>query len=334
LIRIGVAGLGWWGKIHLEVLATLAHFKVVALCDKDGRALQNCGERYGISNLSDNMDDFLSEDFDAVDLILPHFLNCEIVVKAASSGKHVLVEEPMASRLEEADRMIRACRKSGVKLMVGANRRFSYAVQRAKDMLEAGIIGKLFLIRGSYLRHMDWAGSDWHLDRRLMGGGVLMDGGFHPMDLGCYLGGKVIEVYAMVGSVGLEGRVKGGDTAVVNLKYRNGALGHIVVTNGPSVPREERIFLHGTKGVIGVDYNLNRAVLMDEYGKKIQDYRVDGNPSYQSLKEEFKHFYDCICKGKEPISDGESVMESLMVIKAAERSSALGKPIRLHYRSS
>ena len=160
-----------------------------------------------------------------------------------------------------------------------------------------------------------------------------MDGGFHPIDLGCYLGGKIVEVQAIIGKIGLSGKVRGGDTAVVSLKYQNGAIGHITVTSGPSVPREERVFLHGTKGVIGIDYNLNRAILLDEHGKKIQGYRVDGNPNYQSLREELKHFHDCVSKGKKPICDGESVRESLMIIKAAERSFLLRKPIRLSYNS-
>ena len=84
MIKIGVAGLSSWGRMHLEVLAALAHFKVVALCDKDKSTLRSCGERYGVTNLSEDINDFLAEDFDAVDLILPHFLSCDAAVKAAN----------------------------------------------------------------------------------------------------------------------------------------------------------------------------------------------------------------------------------------------------------
>ncbi len=131
---------------------------------------------------------------EAMYICTPHNLHAEHAVLAARFSKHILVEKPIARTLEEGQRMIAAAEDAGVKLMVAENYRFMPVVQKAKELITQGAIGTLRLIQ--IQEEARYVVEGWRTRREIMGGGVLIDGGVHSINILVSLAGMPLEVYA------------------------------------------------------------------------------------------------------------------------------------------
>ena len=165
----------------------------------------------------------------------------EHVIACARAGKHVVVEKPMALRLQDADDMIRACDEAGVKLFVVKQNRFNVPVVKAREALEAGRFGRLILgtVRVRWCRDQayydqdDWRGT-WAYD-----GGVLTNQASHHVDMLEWFFGDVVSVHAR--AITALAKIETEDTAVATLKFRNGALGHHRGDDGRAADGSRRI---------------------------------------------------------------------------------------------
>ena len=124
----------------------------------------------------------------------PHHLHAEHALMAAAGSKHILVEKPIARTVDEAERMIAAARAAGVKLMVAENYRFMPVVQRSRELITEGAIGAVRFIQ--IQEEMNFVVRGWRSSQEMMGGGVLIDGGIHSVDMLIDLAGMPEEVYA------------------------------------------------------------------------------------------------------------------------------------------
>lgn len=271
-------------------------------------------------------------DIDAVDICLPHHLHADAILAAIAAGKHILCEKPMCISLAEADQIVAGVARTGVVYMSGHNELFYPAVAGAKEAIDRGVIGTPYILRshefpGSYPasaipgRPADQTAMvGWRASRETMGGGVLIDKGYHPTYILLHLAGsEPVEVTAMANTY--VAQMDGEDTALVMVKFANGAIGQIFTGEGFAFPANDAKFhVIGERGeVFGKRYDLYAKPRgMGEPSRR--DYPVDPNGNQLTFDATILHFYDSIVTGRAPIQthiDGRRVLE---VIQAAYRS--------------
>jgi len=195
MVKVGVIGLGFMGRAHLQNYQKHPEVKITAVSDSVAKRLK--GDLAGGGNISTEKDVFdftgistyekadeliADENVDLVDICLPTYLHAEFAVKALKNSKHVLCEKPMAANLEECNSMIEAAEKADRKLMIGQCLRFWPEYEVLKDYVETGKMGKLvglFCFRGGGTPV--WSAGNWLLQKD-KSGGVLLDQHIHDID--------------------------------------------------------------------------------------------------------------------------------------------------------
>ena len=264
----------------------------------------------------------------------------EHVIACAKAGKHVVVEKPMALRLQDADDMIRACDEAGVKLFVVKQNRFNVPVVKAREALEAGRFGRLVLgtVRVRWCRDQayydqdDWRGT-WAYD-----GGVLTNQASHHVDMLEWFFGDVVSVHAR--AITALAKIETEDTAVATLKFRNGALGIIEATTAARpTDLEGSLSILGEKGTVEIaGFAVNQ----------IRHWRfVDELPSDKDVIEKFsvnppnvygfghqayyQHVIDCLINQRAALVDGLEGRKSLELISALYELIETGQEVPLRF---
>jgi predicted dehydrogenase len=181
-IRFAIAGCGAIGRKRLKALPPGS---LVAACDiVRSRAIELAAAAGTQCLATDSLGDLLAA---APDAVIVSTLNASLAPVAAAcikSGKHVLIEKPVATSVREIDELVRLAKQTGVLVRAGYNHRFHPAIQKAHECFESGALGSLMFLRGRY-GHGGRPGydSEWRADPRLSGGGELIDQGVHLIDL-------------------------------------------------------------------------------------------------------------------------------------------------------
>jgi len=336
-LGVGLIGCGWAGRQHARAYASLRDYvDLVAVADADKGKARSLAWEWGFSSWYEDYRRVLSDNrVDIVSVCLPIYLHADVSVEAAEAGKHVLCEKPMAGTLEEADEMIRAARKSDVKLMIAETVRFNSINLKLKEMLEDEAIGNVFLVRifRDHEMHAYIRARPWMLDKRKAAGGIWMVGGIHDVDALRMLIGE-IETVSLFQARSVLLEMEGDDTSVGLLKFFNGAVG--VVTESFSTKTFRSMSPLGCPSVINGSLG-TITVYHDEieiYGEKTGTdscLRIKV-PRNDTFIEEIKHFIDCVKTDKNPITSGEEERKSLAVICAGYESLEKGGvPVHLKY---
>lgn len=190
MLRIGLVGCGFMGRMHANVYKTLENGKLVAAVDiKPDRAAQYA-EEFGAKPYTTLEEMFEKEQIDVVYICLPTYLHSAFTVQAARAGKQIFCEKPMALTLPQADEMIQACAHAGVSLMIGHCIRFWPEYALLKKITDEGSLGRLLSINLTrYGAFPSWSSDNWLADPTKAGGGVL-DMHIHDMDFALYLLGE------------------------------------------------------------------------------------------------------------------------------------------------
>lgn len=262
-VKVAILGTGGISNAH-HVGYVNAGAEVVAICDVNESSLARRGAEWKVERRYTDYREMLADGgFDVLSIAAPTFLHHPATVAAAEAGKHVLVEKPMALDLSLADDMIRACREAGVLLQVNHQLRSSAAANKAKELMDAGAIGRTTYIR---LRQAhDWGGRGVRpsfATRASSGGGSLLDNGCHLMDLARYFGGRVHDVFAQVATLAYDVEVE--DTAQVSMRFDDGALGSIEAA-WTATGWEEGFWIYGTEGSLESTNRNGPAVLRHSY---------------------------------------------------------------------
>jgi predicted dehydrogenase len=314
-VRFGVIGCGNAASFHVLPFKKLEDSKVqyVAAYDVDEKAVLTFSKRHGLIPYAD-IDQFLKSDIDAVLIAAPHYLHAHLTKIVAEAGKHVLCEKPMATTLEECDEMIMATKGAGVKLMIAENHRFLPAHQLIKSALDRGLIGNVFLGRayeGAFCPHEQFMNlKSWHFTYKQGGGGVVADQGVHKFSTLNWMLGEVDSAQCWLGKALNSPPAKGEDTAIVLLRYKQGAMVTVDLSSITVHPLTNRLELHGTQGSILEDHAWERPVQIfsshEEAEQKGAFYSPEVEhgpyPKYYliSARCEDTHFAESIINGTDP----------------------------------
>ena len=247
-LAFGLVGCGKIARRHANLLGKgeIAGAALAAVCDLDQAAADNFASEYGVKAFPDPKSMAASDEVDVLSILTPSGAHAENVIELAPFGKPIIVEKPLALRLEDADRVIEVCDRFGVKLFVVKQNRFNEPVVQLRKALNEGRFGQLVLgtVRlrwcrpQSYYDEAPWRGS-WQHD-----GGVLTNQCSHHIDLLVWLMGGVESVFAK--STRALANIEAEDTAVVTIKFKNGALGIIEATTATR-PKD----LEGSLSILG-----------------------------------------------------------------------------------
>lgn len=321
-IRLGVLGAGIIAKSFMEAAPNVPGLDVAVICDIVEDAARALAEPHDIPTAADFRAVLADETIEAVYIALPHNLHEGATIAAAEAGKHILLEKPMANSLEEADRMLAAQRRAGVKLMIGFTHRFHSELETAKRLIETGELGQLTLA----VDLMTTGGviPGWFWQKPVSGGGVLHVNGAHSFDrLRWLTGSEIVEVFAYAQTYDARKTVE--DSAVVALRFANGAMGmtaHNWVTD-TSLPFKCDLDIHGTEGAIRID-TWNSLEFSNAHHTWRQRRERD-----DMFEKEIGEFVSAIVEDREPCVAGEDGRRSLACVQAAYESARTGKPVRL-----
>lgn len=230
-IDVALIGCGRIAQNHLKAFEQHRdNLHCVAVCDTDATALARAQQETGARGFADlgALLDF--GDFDLAVICTPSGLHSQQVIQCAEAGKHVVTEKPMATRWADGVAMVKACDKAGVQLFVVKQNRRNATLQLLKQAIDEGRFGRLYMAQvnvfwtrpQAYYDSAAWRGT-WEFD-----GGALMNQASHYVDLLDWLIGPVESVQAMTGTLARHIEVE--DTAVMNIRWRSGALGSMSVT--------------------------------------------------------------------------------------------------------
>ena len=335
-LGFAILGAGMVAEYHLNAIQECADLgaRLVGVGHYNPARYGEISQRFGVPARS--YDDVLADPaVDAVCICTPSGQHAQETIAAASSGKHVLVEKPMALSLADADAMIAACRKNDVQLGVCLQRRAEPLFRRVHDAIHGGDLGEITLgvVTMPYFRdepyyaQADWRGT-WEMD----GGGVLMNQGIHIIDLLLWFLGDPVDVHAFADSRHRSVEIE--DTAGAVLRFGNGAVATITATVATEPGFPHRLEVYGTNGGIQIEgESVLRWGLADEAKATVEAWpvateQVDpgmaGDPRGISTSGHIailKDFIAGIRRGEDPAIDGTEGRRSLAAILAVYESS-------------
>ncbi|KTD82730.1 Gfo/Idh/MocA family protein [Legionella waltersii] len=337
-INIALVGCGRISNNHFQAIQQhQENLNLTAVCDINSNALETAVSTYRVDGY-ENLDEMLAVcNADIVSICTPSGLHPSQAIKVAHSGRHVLTEKPMATRWDDAIRMVRACDEAGVRLYVVKQNRLNATLQLLKNAIDKNRFGKIYMASinvfwtrpQDYYDQASWRGT-WELD-----GGAFMNQASHYVDLLHWLLGPVESIQAMTAT--LARKIEAEDTGVLNIRWRNGALGSMSVTM-LAYPKnfEGSITILGEKGTVRIGGVAVNEIQHWEFDEKLPEDDEIQKASYQTTSVYgFGHplYYHNVVeslRGNEvPLVDGREGLTSLELLVAAYRSARDNKTVHL-----
>ncbi|MEO5328839.1 MAG: Gfo/Idh/MocA family oxidoreductase [Magnetococcus sp. THC-1_WYH] len=337
-ISVGIVGCGRVSKNHFSSIEKHSHnMELAAICDTDSTVLKEHSDKYNVAAYR-NMEEMLqNEQLDLVALCTPSGIHPDQSVLAAKHKVHVMTEKPMATRWSDGVRMVKACDEAGVRLFVVKQNRGNTTLQLLKRAVTEKRFGKINMVhinvfwtrpQSYYDQGNGWRGT-WEFD-----GGAFMNQASHYVDLLDWLIGPVEKVQAMMSTTR---DIEVEDTGVLNVKWRNGALGSMSVTM-LTYPKnlEGSITILGEKGTVRVggvavnDIQLWQFEEPRDYDAEIEAANYETTSVYGFGHQiYYKNVIDVLRGDAEPETDGREGLKSLEVLIAAYLSARDGKTVSL-----
>jgi len=337
-IRFALIGCGRIAQKHFEALHMhRARVELVGVCDSDPEALASAVERTGAPGFSSLQGVLDGSDADCIVLCTPSGLHPSQTIMAATAGRHVMTEKPMATRWADGLAMVKACDDAGVHLFVVKQNRRNATLQLLKRAVEMKRFGRIYMVSinvfwsrpQSYYDSAKWRGT-WEFD-----GGALMNQASHYVDLIDWLIGPVESVQAYTATLARDIEVE--DSAVLGIRWRSGALGAMSVTM-LTYPKnyEGSITIMGEKGTVKVGGVAVNEIEHWEFDEPHPDDERVREASYETTSVYgFGHplYYDNVIKSlrgeAEPETDGREGLKSLELLIASYLSARDGRRVAL-----
>lgn len=344
-VRIGIVGSKFAAMLHAQAYKTNPYAQVVASASPNPDLPEFCKEHNIPSFYKDYRRMLEEADLDLVDVCVPNFLHKEVAVAAAESGRHVITEKPMATRLEDADAMLEACARNNVKLMYAEDWIFAPALRRARAICDEGAIGDILYLKAKETH--SGSHSKYAQKIEFCGGGSMIHLGIHPVGFVRWFKGK--EVVEVVGktSGGSQRNLKhlsleGEDWAVGILTFEDGTFalveGNYITMGG----LDDVVEIYGTEGVMKV--NLSQGSPISVYSTDGYSYAIEKaettkgwtKPAVDEERslgypDEISHFIDCVRLDREPMRGvrGQDGRAALEITLAIYESAVKGRLVKL-----
>ena len=314
-LKIGIIGAGRMGERHAQAYDRISDADLIGFADTLPEKSKNLAEKFGKTNYT--LKKILgNEDIDAIHICTPNNFHFETALSAIRAGKHVLVEKPMALKIEDCNVMISEAKKSNVNLMVGHTYRFYPSSMKVKELLDSGIIGDVKLVLGYGLDPGQISGKgktpDWALNHE-MGGGVFFDA-IHGVDLFRYwFNAEVSSVYVpMMDKIYDEFSAE--QMGMATMIFNNNIVATIMSVAPTWGIRDTNIKIIGKKGVISVTYGEEVKVGKETWHDYDFDYKSKP-PSFehnlQGFVNEITEFIKSIQEKRSPTIAGEEGRRNL-----------------------
>ena len=317
-----IVGCGAYAETVLGNTTDVAGSFDFYFASRDRDKARSYSERFGGAGYFGSYEEAAaSPDVEAMYFLTPHGLHLDNALMAAAHSKHVLMEKPIARTVEEALRMRRAASEAGVKLMAAENYRFLPTVVRAKQLVDSGDVGDLRAVNVT----CDWAGDTggWRKSLEMSGGGSLIDGGIHLVDMLVHLGGMPELLYAAAPPRILDKEGEDGMAVVAHLA--GGAVGTITFSNATRTTRSRvEVVVAGTEGTL----------VFEPLGDAIERQSLDGGRlepvgGLGGSSAMLMEFRASILKDREPAMSANDAIDDLKVVLAAYRSVETRAPVAL-----
>lgn len=301
--RVGVIGLGQWGRHHARIYASLRDAELVGVADLDAAGARSFAHRYGCQAFTDYRD--LIGRVEAVSVVVPTVLHYQVARDFLAAGAHVLVEKPMTTTPAEAAELVAVAERRDRVLLVGHVERFKQAVRQLADLADEPMF-----IQTRRVRPFDRT--------RVMDVGVVMDLMIHDIDIILGLtGGRVTEVTGM----GLRVHNSHEDLAVAHLRLSTGCVAWLMASR-ISAEKAAEIEITTPDRAIRLDY-LRQHTVVQPFGGEAQRMTTHGE---EPLQAELRHFLDCVHGHERPLVSGEDGLRALEVAHQLLRTMAVVAP--------
>lgn len=354
MLRTGIVGCGKVAHLHAQALKNLADSDFAAVFSRTLSKAQDFGKQYGVSaydNISKMVED---EKLDLLIICTPHPNHVEPTLEAMNSGANVLVEKPLASSLQDCDAMIQAANKNRKKLGVISQRRWYGPVQRVKNAIVEGKIGNPVLGTINMLGWRDenyYTSDPWRGSWEHEGGGVLVNQAPHQLDVLLWFMGEIDEVYGTWANLN-HPYIEVEDTALAIVKFKNGGLGNIIVSNSQKPGIYGKIQIHGSNGasvgvqpeggsmfIAGMSSIAEPPVndlwtvpgeeeLLGSWIKEDSEFFNTIDPTVYYIERQIEDFLAAIKEDTNPLVTGEEGRKTVELFTAIYRSQRDQKPIK------
>jgi predicted dehydrogenase len=339
----GIVGAGVISATHAEAIGSLPGARLIAVTDVAPDRAQSFAARHHCAAETDLGALLARDDVDVVSVCVPSGLHAEVGIRAASAGKHLVVEKPLDVSIDAADRLISAARAAGVVMTVMSQHRFDTGLIELRRLLDEGQLGRLVLGEAStkwyrtqaYYDSAAWRGT-WALD-----GGSLMNQGIHYLDLLLWTMGPVAEVTALFSTQSHE--IEAEDAALAVLRFSSGAVGTVVASTAVFPGFAQRLEISGTGGTVVVEDGeiIRRELSADSAGPGSRTGMTAGggarpatavNPAgldIASHAAQISDFLTAVDAGRAPSVTAEDGRAALQVACAVYQSARDGRTVRL-----
>ena len=344
--RVVLIGAGFIADIHAECYHRFVpDAELVGVYSRSEARARAFADKHAIARWFIDLDEALAVDCDVVDICLPNHLHARVVIEAAKSGKHVIIEKPLCLTLEEADEMIATCKAHNRKLMYAEELCFAPKYERVRHLVREGAVGSIYYMRQCE-RHSG-PHSDWFYDLDQSGGGALMDMGCHGLAWFRWVLGlekRALSVYAHM----QRGLVHGARThceehSLCIVEFEGGVVGIAENSWAKLGGMEDRVEVCGTGGIVYADLFMGNSALT--YSEKGYGYAMEKAGSThgwtftnveeafnQGYPQELQHFIACVRNDAAPLTTGEDGRAVLEMLNAAYYSARIGQRVSLPFR--
>ena len=345
MLKIGILGCGKISEVrHAPEYTENPACRIDAWYDAIPARAEALAEKFG-GKVCRSAEELIASDLDAVSVCVANVYHADLTVKALKAGKHVLCEKPMATTLEECEAMVEAARVSGKHLMIGHNQRYAPAHQKAREMIQGGVIGDVltFLTTFGHSGPEIWTGTanSWFFDRNKAAFGALADLGIHKADLIHYLtGDEIVESSALVGT--LDKKTSDGapvsvdDNALCIMRLKKGGMGILRASWTFYGQEDNSTRIYGTKGVLRVYDDPRQSLILEKRDGTVERFELEQITTNEEQTTGHRRstgiidaFVDSILTDAPSLAEGTEAIKAMRAIFAAAQSAREGRAVKV-----
>jgi predicted dehydrogenase len=344
MVGLAIVGIGSWSGVIADAVARSKKAKLVTCFTRTPEKRAAYSKKYGCDQEKSYEDVLKRKDVDGVLLTVPNVVHAELALLAAQHGKHVFVDKPIANTMADGRKMVEACEKAGVVLIVGQDLRRLSGFRKMKELIDKGVIGKPVMVDSNFSARMGFELTPdkwrWYGDDTGCPAGALMTMGVHHADTLQYFLGPIQSAFSYFNKLYIAADVE--DVTMTVFKFESGVLGYL--GSSYAVPRTNWVYVYGTEAILQCSLSLPN-LPFDEYLKvwavvdryttlQVVEKSKDKPESIplpvgDPILEEIDEYADCIRTGAKPETGGKGALAALALIRAAIESARTGKQVNL-----